>query len=457
MNKFAIINEEWISALNEPPEISSTSATIKIIIDQNIISRNEDLWSRTVSEGARLSAYPLALWFTSSWWRLFYELLPDLRSRKYPDTYWRMAHEMNSAGYGFLWPRILFVSQGNHIIVEVTPTKYDKNRALHYLAEGTFVIETKAFERAITSFIYEVLCRLDAMGLRKTELHDIWNELSVERENPDLARYRKLEAMLGFEPGEGPGDIVEQFENLITIAGESAVEELAYACVSADPGSALQNILSITDSKSLDGKITIKIPSRHQSTDLELPAWKRGWALAGEIRKVLGINNNPVEDNVLSDILNIDIKNLFKNYTSAHNRAGIAIRDDHDDSLRFFLRKTQYTGRRFELARFIGDYLMSNKYDRWLPETDSKSTRQRLQRAFAGELLCPISGIKEQLQDDFSDDSIDEAARVFKVSPLTVRTQLVNHKELEPDTLDRDDYSFDYHYFDTIDNHTPQE
>jgi Zn-dependent peptidase ImmA (M78 family) len=62
--------------------------------------------------------------------------------------------------------------------------------------------------------------------------------------------------------------------------------------------------------------------------------------------------------------------------------------------------------------------------------------RQKLQRAFAGEFLCPFEALEKTLDGDTSDDAIHEAAQHFNVADITVRTLLVNHRVIDRDSLD---------------------
>ena len=55
------------------------------------LTRNEDVWSQTIRDTVLVSAYPLAAWMVSSWWRLLYEPLPPTGTR--PSVSWRMAHD----------------------------------------------------------------------------------------------------------------------------------------------------------------------------------------------------------------------------------------------------------------------------------------------------------------------------------------------------------------------------
>src|SRR5207249_11948004 len=94
------------------------------------------------------------------------------------------------------------------------------------------------------------------------------------------------------------------------------------------------------------------------------------------------------------------------------------------------------TSRRFAASRLLGDYLGFANQERLLPATHAKTARQKFQRSFAQEFLCPIDALLEKIQTTQpNEDDISEAATHFHVSPLTIRTTLVNHGQLEREAL----------------------
>jgi len=54
------------------------------------------------------------------------------------------------------------------------------------------------------------------------------------------------------------------------------------------------------------------------------------------------------------------------------------------------LRSKYETGRRFNLARLIGDRVAASPAGRLMPATRTFTYRQKLQRAFAGEFLLSV-------------------------------------------------------------------
>lgn len=441
------ITSRWESAKNDSPEICETSALLKIVLADKVVTRNEDEWSRTVRDEVRLSAYPLALWFASSWWRLRWEALPIK-----PGTAWRMAHELAAAGHGYLWPRMSFASDGENIQVWAVQSPPESTEPVRYLTAICHSLPAVAFERVIDDFIANVIARLDAVGVGSTALHDLWNEVMAERADPDLSSYRRLEARLGFDPDECPEELHDRFNNLVPTAGASAVAEIASVCASKYPGEELERILALAAfavSSGVIGQIDLPTQSGGRVRNTHLAVWERGRNLARETRSRLGLNGNPITDEQLFGFAGLPSSRAIALDAPLPARypIGLAVRDQQAPTkLKILLRKRNLPGRRFELARLLGDFLMAETDDRWLPLSDTKTARQKTQRAFAAEFLCPIDALRDFLDDDFSSDATEDAAEYFGVSQKAVETQLVNNGFLPPEVLSAFGGFFDFPY-----------
>ena len=108
-----------------------------------------------------------------------------------------------------------------------------------------------------------------------------------------------------------------------------------------------------------------------------------------------------------------------------------ALDDESHGSGRVALRSHYPTGRRFELARLLGDRIASGLDEPIIPATRSHTYRQKLQRAFAAELLCPFEALEAFLDGDYSEQAREDAGQHFSVSERTVWTLLVNNGRLE--------------------------
>jgi Zn-dependent peptidase ImmA (M78 family) len=107
-------------------------------------------------------------------------------------------------------------------------------------------------------------------------------------------------------------------------------------------------------------------------------------------------------------------------------------RNGQADCINVFLNKSRPVNRRFALSRLIGDHLITANNERLLPLTRMITGRQKFQKAFAQELLCPFMELKEFLGDSPpNNEIIEDAAYHFEVSPLVIGTALVNKKLLD--------------------------
>src|SRR5690348_12863969 len=88
------ISCDWTSPHGGAEEIAATSALIEIKVGERVATRAENEFSASITNHPPLAAYPLALWFAASWWRLRWEALPSHERT----TDWRMSHDMPAAG-----------------------------------------------------------------------------------------------------------------------------------------------------------------------------------------------------------------------------------------------------------------------------------------------------------------------------------------------------------------------
>ncbi|MGQ0664985.1 MAG: ImmA/IrrE family metallo-endopeptidase [Pseudomonadota bacterium] len=429
------IAPDWMSADQGADEVRQTSALLRIAFGDRVATRVEDDWSKSVHSQVRLSAYPLALWFAASWWQLRWEPAPwGPRSGS-----WRMAHETAAAGYGFIWLRLVFESDGETMDATCRPSDPASSEPVRYLADFRASIPAPAFERAIDGFVALVLARLNAVGSGNTELHKLWRAVLEERADPEAATYRRFEACLGFEPDEAPEAVLKDLRTLSSEAGEAAIAEIAPVCAGSDPSAVLAKVIDLSQSAGVEGRIAL--PGTLDRA-FEEPAyvvgapWERGRLLARTARSAFGLATEPVSDMALAKFLEVQIGALTKgDGPPGKLPLGLAVRRETPDRVRLLFRKRNRPGRRFEAARFLADRLLAPREDRWLPATDAKTARQKTQRAFAAEFLCPIDTLQAFLDGDLANEAIEDAGEHFGVSPLAVKSHLANNGLLSPEAV----------------------
>ena len=422
------IELEWLPPFRGTEEVGRTSATIQIHFGPENATRFEDAWSQSVQNGARVSAYPLALWLASSWWRIRWEPLPS-RIRLSPDgipadANWRMSHELPAAGYGFIWPQLAFASDGEGVLVSCRRSPALSGEPVRYLSEFEVFVPAREFERETDSFMDLVLRRLDSLG--ETELHVLWQEVLAERADPTQSAARRLEARLGYEPDEAPPALVERMLELATEAGPGAADEIAPVCAGSHPADTLDRIMNLASRPGVPGRVSV--PMEAPVEDGRVPPWQRARRLANAVRESLGLGTQELDDRTLAELLQIPSDHLNgPAKSSPHDPMGLAVRTGNGEELKLLFRKRYRPARRFEAARFVADYLCAERRDRWLPVTDAATARQKLQRAFAAEFLCPIESLRAYLGDEFLPEAFEDAAEHFGISEMAIKSHLANH------------------------------
>ncbi len=420
MNSFKFVCN-WQAGRNDAPEYEHTMADLSLHVGDVNLMLNEDIWSRSIRESALLSAYPLAMWLASSWWRLNWEPLPLYEACPFID--WRMAHELGAANQGYVWPQIVFASDGAVMQVWAEVMKHNDNQSVRYLnslEEPAFVGLTD-FQRSVADFIKTVLCRLEANGCFDTDLAKLWNLIETDSADTRLFKLRRIEARMGYEPEECPKNLITQALNLENKMGEEALFELIPIYGKKQK---LSDINHFVNSKGVIGKPQLKIDD---SSNLQSPPWQRAVYSAGALRKSLDNTRNKVSNQTLCDLLGIKLSDVDNFVCGQRSFIALAV-PKSDKQYKYIPRKKHPLAKRFELARFIGDLIwVGTETGQWLTSTDLSTSRQKYQRAFAAEFLCPVKALQEFLCDDCSESAIEDATEHFGVSETTIKTVLVNN------------------------------
>ena len=414
-------------------------AELSIFVGEECATEIEDRISNNTRRSARLSGIRLAEWFAANWWRLRWEPEYDGATLE-----WQTSHKVAAAGGGYVWPNLSFSSDWNTVLVRSRATKPLDTEPIRYLREFNSYISASGFERGIDDFVEATINGLSGIAKKETDLPALWEEVSKERNEPELTEWRKLEACLGYDPDEGPIDLLEALQKEKQSYGANAVEELA----AASKGQALDHLRLLGEDVRKRGvKVQVCKYDEIQRRLAQLPnrsdmlPWQRATQAAQVTRDVWGLTPGPIGTATLSDLLGVDLAGHVEGERNAASQlrlsAGLCGADTVD-GFRASLNQRQLTARRFTLSRLVADYLVeSPQGEPLLPATRAKTGRQKFQRAFAQEFLCPLDDLKSYLGTATPDDEdIDDAADYFEVSPLTIKMTLVNKRILEREMLE---------------------
>jgi Zn-dependent peptidase ImmA (M78 family) len=139
----------------------------------------------------------------------------------------------------------------------------------------------------------------------------------------------------------------------------------------------------------------------------------------------VGLGNEPISQDRLAELLGLRASELEEGPLGLDPALGLAIVEG--DLVLLHLRKRHPHARRFEVARCIGDMIGHASSGAWRPISDALTVRQKMQRAFAAEFLCPIEGLRAAYGDDAGEDAVLDARDRFLVSEQVIELQRRNH------------------------------
>ncbi len=424
--------------LTDPHMSSEEVATLSelgISFDKHLLTETpEDITDR-FREGPFLPVYPLADWLAWNWWRLLWEPFRRFPVKELPKRVdWEAAHYVSSLRGGWLWPDILIRSDGYRVALDVHSSK-----ATHE-SDRTFIVSTGTFEGCVDDFVGRVLDRLGKHSLEGTDLHSTWRDLSEEREDPDLSLYRRFEAYLGCDPGEAQPEQIHELiregeEFGLNAVSEVAVEDPSFLSRLYDTAQTSGFDYCPADGFQWQRDEAINEVGTPTSTWSQIPAWKVGAMAAGDLRQERKLGSSTISNPDLSSLCGIDPKAISR---TSSGSMSFLLDSPKGGTGCLVLRSRHSHGRRFEVARLLGDRLLTDVEESLSPATRSYTYRQRMQRAFAAEFLCPIDSLVDFLKDDYSEENRQEASYHYRVSEYAVRAQLVNGGYLSRDELQTD-------------------
>lgn len=423
---------EWLAGDIGSPFERATNAELSIAIGNHQVTEVEDFESKTVRQTIRASAGLAAMWFVANWWRLRWEAEPSISTRE--DLSWAMSHHTPAIGGGFVWPDLAFRGSDGQQIFAVCKRHHvaipEELSPIRYLNSFSAVIDASAFEKSVTAFVETVLARLHSFGIRKSELHDLWDDLRYERGNAKASSHRKLEALLGLDPDEND-ELIDSLSKWSKTYGKQALEEISASTDKAR----ITAILEEAKTAAQGVKSFAEMPGRNESSGLmSLPAnaapWQQGQAVAYALRKRWQLDSQPVSDQTLADRLNLSPNKLL----DVKEKAPFSFALRGGSGLGFVLNRPHDHGRRFDTARLIGDYVGFDLIDPLRPATGAVTTRQQFQRAFAAEFLCPSEMIRERFSGKLDPgrigDTVAELSTEYAVSEQLILHHMTNRNVL---------------------------
>jgi len=424
MTRFRL-NFSWIDPLGaKGDEFRATWAQLEIIVDGQVLSRLLDDDLNAVRNHIYLPLYPVAEWLAENWWSLFYEAETDAPR---PGALER--HNLRFAGEGFFLPDLGIYPVGD--LLQLTWRSGTRQGwAGEFLRSGSTTLPRAVVKGELNRFVEAVLARLDERGITDTYLARTWNE--IHNLQPDQLDFCRTAGALGLDPfslnEEAVTAIIDAHEQLEKLPGfHEDVEREFFQSANLDCVREQSHDFFHTADRLV--KAAVPVNGSLSSTDLKLHSdqqpWAEGYRLAREVREQLGLQDhrfNGLADLkarvTTSDLPIIDMSPASlprAAFTRTENRAAFGLPQSSFE-----------TGRIFSFARAVGSFLATSRSLGIV--TGSQTYEQKMNRAFAAELLAPA----HLLEDHFAgrlitDDSTEEIASQLSVSPLVIQHQVENH------------------------------
>ncbi|MBV9087711.1 MAG: hypothetical protein JOY79_09520, partial [Acidobacteriaceae bacterium] len=252
----------------------------------------------------------------------------------------------------------MFYASGDRIVASPLTGIAPAKGPIRYLDPFVTSVDGVEYERGVDVFLQTVIERYSSDEDRAA-LVPLFEQLHVERTDPDLAAWRRLEALLGFDPDEAPVELLEQLGRYERELGVASVEEASAAAPGIDAAAVLKTALDANKESSVKIDVTAVrelTSSGVRPSSRRLP-WEVAEDAARELRQRLGMPHGPIRAQAFSQVLGVRWPDVIDAVATAarlpygttmestHNRRRCALRSARGRSAQ----------RRFELARALGD------------------------------------------------------------------------------------------------------
>ncbi len=424
------IDATWV----ETPRVDETDvAQISITLDERSLIQIVDVSGSTLRNNLRASAVSLGLWFADNWWRLRWEPIPDYGKA---GADWRSCHELTSVSGGTTWPPVMIYGVGERMVISPITMGASKGGPAVYLPIPITLLPAQTYEIGLDTFFRSVIENC-ARARDGKALKSLVSQLRRERNDSDIAAWRRLEAMLGYDVDKAPECLIKDLSFQEERLGAAAIEEAAASYPGPESSKTLAEVVSASE----DSALAINLASAVTESNVEVhidpwkPIWQAAETAAADFRRGVGHSEGPILNKAFGEILAINWRDVSAAPSTARNLPYGAWLKTEGASEKVALQAKSSAGRRFELARILGDAILRNGA-KFGVISHARTDRQKFQRAFAQSLLCPLRDLQKFVDlTGPTDEQIAEAAKRFHVHDNVVRTLLVNKGFLQRETL----------------------
>lgn len=378
-----------------------------------------------VGEDIQIPLYHLAEWIALNWWPLLYE--PKKAEDAEEDFDFRARHWLGVARNGFALPDAWIIPAGGKIEISGRARRLPAAR-VQFTETCQSALALPKVKAALAGFVELVVQRLHSAGITTSLLEAAWN--AVRDTPPAAEEFCRLMGALGLSPYDEHADIEALLdslsERLDTGLLRDLCEAVAPATLSRVAGTAAAVWKAVPEAPETD---LTKLRDCPGDISAERAA-KWGLDAAFQARRAFGIRPaDPAGGDAFFEALNIpptmDAVPLIEgNNQSVGPDVLAGALNRRDEQMKFALiHDDDVSRRRFSGARavFLG---WSGRRQSARLVTDARTRDQQASRAFAAEILAPISHIRSKAYERvLSQHRVRELAAELGVSTAVIENQ----------------------------------
>jgi hypothetical protein len=386
--------------------------------------------SKSARQSIYCSLYPLAEWIAYNWWLLQAHLrLAGVVRQPWDLRKWypaRASHNVRAVGDGFIWPNLAIVPEGTITrVVWARDREPPASAPIQFISDGAAICSPSSTESALAGLVENVLARLDEVGIEESTLAGEWR--AVTSVDPEEAAFCIAAAKLGLDP-YAMDDSTAQL--ISTIGSKIEAPLLADFLDAVDPHEIETGVLWIGRTarilRDLSAKPNPLIEEFRKAVAEPIKSnlpWTVGWEQARQVRRAIGAE--VVEPFDVDELVTLAVE-----HSGDHALQGMGGVTTSGGHALVAGSEMSDTTRRFATARALWHFTAASP--RRFLLTASHTDRQKVERAFAAELLAPAQGVEAFIQDDYGLVHVDDLEAVgehFDVSPIVIRHQVENQLE----------------------------
>ncbi len=434
---------EWESA----PGLSVAShaqtwCRLEMRVEEVVATRVEDRASRGYRDGIYLPLMPLAEWLVGCWWFLLYEgpqherVVGGRRAASH-ERAWFARHNWLFAREGYALPDLTLVRVDDDLmwIGQVADPVQGERYPVRFTAEYQRVLPRREVVEGLRTLLDAVADRVGASPDEEAVAFVArWRELSAL--TGDDRTLRERAAALGLD-GDDPAEVDEALASSLVYGFNDIppvlVPELLAGALVTELESRAQRVRALRSGAPAEPHTGALDIARQR---LELPAlmasdaeaYRVGWKLAERFRaRVLRDESPGVAEALQQRLGDTELLTLVRaNAPTGDDAIRGWVSAAATGSAPVVLAPTGTEATRFLCARALGLALQGRR-ERLI--TDAATYSQRVSRAFATELLAPLSFVQSRVtRSTVTQAQLLAIAAEAGVQPRVVQHQIENHR-----------------------------